>query len=204
MAKRCLIETCKREAETHCYHCSQNVCTKHYLEHKKWTQEQLHPLVDEINFIYDRLNHGNKNRTKPVPQYFVKLYSDLDKWRVDCYASIDNAYNRTRSQIESLLQTYHHEEFQKETHNVELLEKIREQIRELLKEGDVTYRQLETMKQQLEEFKRQEEIPIKCPNVRLVTQRLDIDKYVNITTEVKYSVEKQQQPKSPQKTSLNK
>ena len=68
MAKRCLIEVCKREAETYCYHCSRDVCTKHYLEHKKWIQEQLHPLVDEMNTIYERFRHDDKKQSTSLPE----------------------------------------------------------------------------------------------------------------------------------------
>ncbi|CAF1478509.1 unnamed protein product [Rotaria sp. Silwood1] len=205
MAKRCLIETCKREAETYCYHCSNDVCTKHYLEHKKWIQEQLHPLVDEINFIYDRFHHDDKNQTKSIPQYLINVYSQLDKWKTDCHHHIDIVYHRVQSQIENIVKSHQHEETQKTNHNLELLEKLRQQLKELLKEGDMTYRQLETMKRQLEELKKKEQDPIKYPDISIITQKLDVEKYVSVTSDVKHSIEKQQQqPRSPQKPSPNK
>jgi len=204
MAKRCLVETCKREAETYCYHCSRDVCTKHYLEHKKWIQEQLHPLVDEINLIYDRLHHGDKNQTTSVPQCLINAYSQLEKWREDCQHRINIAYYRVRDQIENIVEGHKHEEAQKAVKNVESLVKMRQQLNELLKEGDVTYRQLETMKQQLEEIKKKEQEPISFPDIRIITQKIDVDKCLSVTTGVKHSNEKKQQPRSIQKTSSNK
>ncbi|CAF1467720.1 unnamed protein product [Rotaria sordida] len=207
MAKRCLIETCKREAETYCYHCSNDVCTKHYLEHKQWIQEQLNPLVDEINFIYDRLHHDDKNQTKSIPQYLINVYSQLDKWNADCHNNIDIVCHRVRSQIENIVKSNQHEETQKVIYNLESLEKLRQQLKELLKEGDVTYRQLEIMKRQLEELKKKEQEPIRYPDIRIITQKIDVSKYIGVTTDVKYPTEKQQQQqksRSPQKMSPNK
>ncbi len=188
----------------YCYHCSHNVCTKHYLEHKKWIQEQLHPLADEINMIYDRLHHVDKNQTTPTPQCLINVFSQLDKWREDCHHSIDIAYYRVRDQIQNIMENHKHDETQKVTKNLESLEKIRQQLNELLKEGDVTYRQLDTMKQQLEEIKKKEQEPIRYPDIRIITQNINVDKCISVTTDVKHPNEKQQQPRNTQKTSSNK
>ncbi|MCC7159916.1 MAG: hypothetical protein IT281_10325 [Ignavibacteria bacterium] len=204
MAKRCLIETCKREAETYCYHCCQDVCTKHYLEHKKSIQEQLHPLIDEMNFIYDRLNHGDKNQSKSLPHYCIDVYSQIDKWRADCHDRIDVVYRRARSQIETMVKSHQNETTQKAISNLESLEKMRQQLRDLLRDGDVTYRQLEEIKRQLEEFKKNEQGAIKYPDIRIVTEKIDIEKYISITIDDKHPIEKQQQLKCPQKPLSNK
>ncbi|CAF2052381.1 unnamed protein product [Rotaria magnacalcarata] len=204
MAKRCLIETCKREAETYCYHCSQDVCTKHYLEHKKSIQEQLHPLIDEMNSIYDRLNHDDKDQSKSLPHYFIDVYSQVDQWRADCHDRIDIVYRRARSQIETIVKSHQNELTQKAISNLESLEKMRQQLRALLKDGDVTHRQLEALKRQLEEFKKKEQEAIKYPDIRIITLKFDIEKHINITTDDKHPMEKQQQLKCPQKSPSNK
>jgi uncharacterized protein with von Willebrand factor type A (vWA) domain len=192
MAKRCLVETCKHEAETYCYHCSHNVCTKHYLEHKKSIQDQLHPLVDEINLLYDHLRYNDKNQTTSVPQCLINLCSQLDRWREDCRHRIDMTYDRVRHQIQNIVENRKQDETQKTVKNLESLEKIREQLKELLKEGDVTYRQLETMKHQLEEIKKKEQELVKYPDIRIIIQKFDVDKCVSVTTDVKHTNEKQQ------------
>lgn len=197
MAKRCLIETCKREAETYCYHCSQDVCTKHYLEHKKWIQEQLHPLVDEINLTYDRLRHNDKNQMPPVPQFLTNNYNQLDKWREDCHRRVDITYYRVRDQIENIIESHKQEEAEKVVKNFESLENMRKELNELLKEGDVTYRQLETIKQQLGEIKKKEQAPVKYPNIRIKTEKIDIDKCISVITNSKHPNETQEQPKIP-------
>ena len=185
MAKRCLIETCKREAETYCYHCSRNVCTKHYLEHKSWIQDQLHPLVDEMNLVYDRLRHDDKKTTTSVPQCWTTAWNLLDKWREDCHHRIDLTYDRVRIQVETIVEKYKVEETEKVSKNLDSLEKLRQKLNELLKEGDMTYRQLETMKQQLEEIKKKEQEPLKYPDIRIVSQKLEIEKCISVVTDLK-------------------
>lgn len=203
MDRRCSIEACKREAEIFCYHCSQDVCSEHLLEHKKWIQEQLPPLIDEINLVYDRLHHDDKNRTTSVPQYLINACSELDKWREDCRNRIDIVYQRARHQIEDVVESLKHDETQKGVRILDSLEKVRQQFKELLKEGDVTYRQLEIMKQQLEEIKTKEQEPIRYPGILITTQKLDVDKSVNVTIDVKGSVDEQQKL-STQTASLRK
>jgi len=201
MDRVCSVEACKREAETHCYHCSRDVCTKHYLEHKKSIQEQLPPLIDEINLIYDRLRHSDQIQTA-LPQCLINACNQLDKWREDCHHHIDTTYQRVRSQIEDIAAKHKHEETQKAVKNLESLEKFRQQLNELLKEGDVTYRQIERMRQQLEEIKNKEQEPIKYPDVHLITQKLDADKYASVTVDVKSSTDEQQKPRSTPTPSL--
>jgi SpoVK/Ycf46/Vps4 family AAA+-type ATPase len=202
MDRICSVETCKREAETYCYHCSHDVCTKHYLEHKKSIQEQLPPLIDEINLIYERLYHSDEIQTA-LSQCLINAYSQLDKWRADCHRRIDTTYQRVHKQIEDIAEKHKHEETQKAVKNLESLEKMRQQVNELLKEGDVTYRQIERTKQQLQEIKNKEQEPIKYPDVRIITQKLDADKYASITVDVKSSIDEIQKPRSPQIPSMS-
>ena len=204
MAKRCLIEVCKREAETHCYHCSQDVCTKHYLEHKKWIQEQLHPLIDDMNLVYDRLSHNDKNEDASVPECLINAYNQLDNWHAECHQRIDIIYQRVRYQVENIVKTHRHNETQNMVHTLESLKKLRQQFQQLLKEDDVTYRQLETMKRQLEELKKKEQERIKYPDIRIITHKIDIDNLITVTTDTKHPSEKQQQPKDTSKAAANK
>jgi uncharacterized protein with von Willebrand factor type A (vWA) domain len=174
------------------------------LEHKKSIQDQLHPLVDEINLLYDRLCHNNKNQTTSVPQCLINVCSQLDRWREDCHHRIDMTYDRVRHQMESIVENHKHDERQKTVKNLESLEKIREQLKELLKDGDVTYRQLKTMKHQLEEIKKKEQELVKYPDIRIINQKIDVDKCVSVATDIKHSNEKQQQSRSTQQISPNK
>lgn len=186
MAKHCSIETCKREAETYCYHCSHDVCTKHYLEHKNSIQEQLHPLVDQINLLYDRLRHDDQNKsTLSTSQSVINVRSQLDQWRDECHYRIDMIYDRVRQQIDGIVEGHNQEERQKREKNLKSLEEIREQLKELLKESDVTHRQLEAMKHKLEEIKKKEQEPVNYPDIRIVIDKIDLEKCVRLITENK-------------------
>jgi hypothetical protein len=106
--------------------------------------------------------------------------------------------------MESIVENHKHDERQKTVKNLESLEKIREQLKELLKDGDVTYRQLKTMKHQLEEIKKKEQELVKYPDIRIINQKIDVDKCVSVATDIKHSNEKQQQSRSTQQISPNK
>jgi hypothetical protein len=183
------VEACKREAETHCYHCSRDVCTTHYLEHKKSIQEQLPSFIDEVNVIYERLRRSDKNQATSAPYYLVNVYNQLDQWRVDCHQHIDTVYQGVQNQIQSIAESHKHGETQKAVGILESLEKMREQLKELLTEGDVTYRQLETMKKQLEEIKKKEQEPINYPDIRIITEKIDVEKHARVTVESKNPID---------------
>jgi DNA repair exonuclease SbcCD ATPase subunit len=198
MDKRCLVEACKREAETHCYHCSRDVCTTHYLEHKKSIQEQLPSFVDEVNVIYERLRRSDKNQAAtPAPYYLINVYNQLDQWRLDCHQHIDTVYQGVRNQIENIAESRKNQETQKAVGILESLEKMREQLKELLNEGDVTYRQLETMKKQLEEIKKKEQESINYPDIRIITKKIDVEKHARVTVESKRPIDEQRISTSP-------
>ena len=190
-----MVEACKREAETHCYHCSQDVCSKHFFEHKKLIQEQLPSLVDEVNVIYDRLRQMNGKETTLVLPSLTAAYGQLEQWRVDCHRQIDLVYDHFRLQIDSISENHRHEENLKSKKLLESVEKMREQVREMLKDDDITHRQLETLRKQLVEIEQREREPINCPGIRLTTQKIDVKNHVNIVTETKLLVAEEQRPK---------
>ena len=185
MAKRCLVETCKREAETYCYHCSHDVCTKHYLEHKNSIQEQVHPFVDQINLLYDRLRHDDQNKIMSTAQSVINVRSQLDQWRDECHQRIDMIYDRVQHQIDGIVEGCKQDERQRRGKNLKSLEEIREQMKDLLKESDITHRQLETMKQKLEEIKRKEQEPVNYPDIRIAIDKIDMEKCVRLITKAK-------------------
>ena len=199
MARQCSAENCKREAETYCYHCSNDVCTKHYLEHKKAIQAQLPWLIDEVNLIYDRIQRNNKSHKPTAPQSSLDAYNQLEKWRQECHEHIDTVYQRIRSQIEVIVNNYKLERSQRTATLVESLEKLRQKVNQLKKDDDVTYRQLETMKQQLEELKQKEQEPNKHQDLRLIAQKIDVSKHINIIHEGKCVHEEQPRRKPTRK-----
>lgn len=201
MARRCTTENCKREAETYCYHCSNDVCTKHYLEHKKSIQAELPWLTDEVNIFYDCIQRNRKSHRPSAPQCSIDAYNQLEKWRQECHEHIDTVCQRIRSQIEVIVDNYKIEQSQHTTKIIESLEKLRQKVNQLKKDDDVTYRQLETMKQQLDELKRKEKEPNKQSDLRLIAQKIDISKHINIIHEGKCIHEEQPKRRSVRKPS---
>ena len=180
MARQCKTNNCKREAEAFCYHCSSDVCFKHYLEHKKEIQDQLPGFVDQVNLLYEQLKHKNTNSSEKKPTFYTQAHNKLSNWRTECYQHIDTVYEKTLDQLNSLVKNYQNEVNQKSKNNVESLEKIRQQLNELLKEDDVTYQQLQTMRQQLQKIKQNEQEPTRYPEFSITTERIDVNRYVRV------------------------
>ena len=191
-----MVEACKREAETHCYHCSQDVCSKHFLEHKNSIQEQLPSFVDEVNVIYDRLRHAGQKESTFVPPTLLAAYGQLEQWRVDCHEQIDFVYNEFRLHIDDIVQNCKRQDTQKSMNLLQSLEKTREQMKEMLKDNDVTHRQLEVLKRQLETIKQMEQEPIEYPDIQVTTEKLDVRNHINIVTQAKTSFAEQKRPTS--------
>ena len=189
----CSINGCIRDIETYCYHCSRDVCTKHYLEHKNRIQAKFPPFVAEVNVIYDRLLHKQQNSTTLLPQYLVNAYNQLYNWRENCLQRIDFIYKRVRNQIEDIAEIQKKDENEKSTKIIESLEKLRRKLKDLSSEGDITYKQIQILKQQLDDIKNKEQELKKYPDIRIITQKIDVEKCVHVTTDIKYSTVKQQQ-----------
>lgn len=191
-----MVEACKREAETHCYHCSQDVCSRHFLEHKNSIQEQLPLFVDEVNVIYDRLRRAAEKESTFVPPSLLAAYGQLEQWRVDCHQQIDFVYNQFRLRIDDIVQDCKHQDTHKSMKLLESLEKMREQVNELLKENDVTHRQLEVLKRQLETIKQTELEPVEYPDIHVTTEELNVRNDIKIVNKTAASFAEPKRPKS--------
>ena len=141
----------------------------------------------------------NKSHKPTAPQSSLDAYNQLEKWRQECHEHIDTVYQRIRSQIEVIVNNYKLERSQRTATLLESLEKLRQKVNQLKKDDDVTYRQLETMKQQLEELKQKEQEPNKHQDLRLIAQKIDVSKHINIIHEGKCVHEEQPRRKPTRK-----
>ncbi|CAF1312993.1 unnamed protein product [Adineta steineri] len=185
MTKDCLITGCKKQAATYCYHCSQDLCTSHSTEHKEWIQGQLLPIINDANTMHEHFHHCDKDQTMATLQCLTDVREQLDHWRSDCYHHIDSVYDQAQRQLALILEKHNAELTKKTTQNVESLKTIRRELGELLSEGNIAYRQIDKLKKQINEIKRNEQERINDPDIRIITQKLDVEKHVDIIWNVK-------------------
>ncbi|CAF1509832.1 unnamed protein product, partial [Adineta steineri] len=75
----CSSPECKNDANALCLHCDKHVCTKHYLEHVKLTNDELLPLADQLNTIINTLQEINVTHISQLAM------EQLEQWRLESH-----------------------------------------------------------------------------------------------------------------------
>ena len=146
MPPPCAIKTCKRRSRGVCHCCNKNLCPDHWKEHDDAHNFQLNPFVDQINTLGEQLLALN------VDELISNGYQKLDKWRDDCYMTINDFHQQ---KCEELKQRCH----QKVDKQRKEIEQIRAKVNELIREQEATYEDIPALKatindirQDIEEF----------------------------------------------------
>ena len=187
MAKQCWIESCNDRADEYCYHCSQEVCHRHFTEHKKWLQEQLLPLINQVNVMFNRVQHCDMDQTMFTLSSLSDARQKLDVWRSDSVRHIDDVYDRTLQKMTVTLEAHKQDALEKNRQNLDSLSRLRRRLGELLSEGDIAHGQIQSMRQQLEEINRKEQKLNEHPDIRLVTDKVEAEKHVHVIYEHRQS-----------------
>ncbi|CAF0743966.1 unnamed protein product [Didymodactylos carnosus] len=144
IVKQCQITSCKRKVETHCYHCNQDVCGKHFNQHKQEIKDQIYPLVDEINELKDKLNHF---------EFFdsmKQIYDKLEVWKYESHQFIDQLYTQKYHEIEMLVKEFKNEKLNKIDNLGQKIKKAIDEDDETLDEIQLFQTALDTMKNSLQ------------------------------------------------------
>jgi hypothetical protein len=136
---KCDVTGCKRDYDTICAHCQASFCSKHYIIHIKLANNDLVPLADQVNSMINSVQYAN-----PMHQAFKQL----EESREMSHRHIDNLYDEKKQQLQ--LEVELKRELQ--------LNKLREldyQVKKLVSDGDASFKQIEKLKKDFEETRRQ-------------------------------------------------
>ena len=86
-SSKCLIDDCKRDFDTVCAHCQGNFCSKHYIEHVKLANDDLIPLVDQLNSMINTIQ-----QLDPIQHSLQQL----EQWREISHRYIDDFCNEKK------------------------------------------------------------------------------------------------------------
>ena len=139
----CEIESCQRISATHCYHCNKRVCRPHFNEHADQLMQELNPLADSINALGEKIN------SFCVKEYQQVILGKLTKWRDQCIKNVNEFYELKKEQVDLLFENNKEVFPQQTSGHHEKLVTLRNQTETLVTEGDVTYEQLQILKQKL-------------------------------------------------------
>ncbi|CAF3337574.1 unnamed protein product [Rotaria socialis] len=141
--KPCEIESCQRISATLCRHCRRNVCRRHFVEHADQLLQELNPLADSINEM------GEKITSFCTKDYRKKLLDKLIQWRDDAIQSINDLFELKKQKLDLLLQDNEDDFSQQTADHSEVLDTLKNETAALIKEGDVTFEQLQLLKRKL-------------------------------------------------------
>jgi hypothetical protein len=158
-SSKCSVNGCKRDFDTLSTHCQSNVCTKHYIEHAKLAHDELVPLADQLNSIINSIQ-----QLDPLHQAFQQL----EQWREKSHQHIDKLYNEKKRELQVEVQ-------QKLKKQMNKLRELSEQVKELIDEGDASFKQIEKIKKDIDECQQQCKQFEKADYLRLNLKLIEIE-----------------------------
>ncbi len=141
--KSCEIESCQRISATLCRHCNKNVCRHHFNEHADQLLQELNLLVDNVNEL------GQKISSFCVKEYKQKEFDKLTQWRNEAIQNINDLYELKKQKFDLLFQGNEEIFSQRTTSHLEVLDTLKNDTAALVKEGDVTFEELQMLKRRL-------------------------------------------------------
>jgi TLD len=160
-SSKCSISGCKRDFDTLCTHCQSNVCLKHYIEHAKLANVELVPLADRLNSLINSIQ-----QLDPLPQAFQQL----EQWREISHQYIDKLCNEKKQEIKAEVQ-------RKLEIQMNKLRELSQQVKELIDEGDASFKQIENIKRDIDECQKQLKQFEKADYIRLSLKPIQIDTF---------------------------
>jgi hypothetical protein len=141
--KPCEIESCQRISATICHHCNKNICRHHFVQHADELMEELNPLADSFNEL------GEKISSFSVKEYKQKAADKLMQWRDEAIQNINDLYELKKQKLDLLIEDNKEVFAQRTTSHSEVLDTLKNETAALVKEGDVTFEQLQILKKKL-------------------------------------------------------
>ena len=142
----CQVARCQRLASALCFCCQNNVCTSHMLEHIKQMKTKLDPLENEVTSTMERI------RSFTLEQLSGPVLTQLNQWRKEMHDFIDEIHQSETKAIEDLLQVNRRKFADYKREQSDAVTNLQRDVKRLLEDGDVTFEQIESFKNQLKEI----------------------------------------------------
>ncbi len=159
---KCAVEECKRSSDNRCDHCQAQVCTKHYIEHIKLVNAKLPSLSDELNSIINSMQEQDFTRY---------VFEQLEQWREQSHRHIDRLCDEKKQELKAEID-------QKIGEHMKTLRQLSENIKELIADGDASFKEIDDLRKSIEECRQQ------CQQLEIADYfQLDV-KAINLETKL--------------------
>jgi hypothetical protein len=138
-SSKCFINSCKRNGDILCDHCRSQVCTKHYIEHVKLANAELTSLSDELNSLVNTMQEHDPTH---------HAFEELEHWREESHHRIDELCEEKKRQLKIEIN-------QKLDNQMRELHELSREVKELIDEGDASFKQIKNIKKCIEECQNQ-------------------------------------------------
>lgn len=142
MSQSCDNESCQSTLGISCHCCDKTFCPDHLDEHYQLINNQLNPLVKEINALNDQFTR--KTKEKLIGNCLEKL----NTWRNESYKLIDNLYEKKREELEK----YYMENTEKQCKEIN---EIQLKLNKVIHQQDATEKDIEIFKSTIHNIKYQ-------------------------------------------------
>jgi hypothetical protein len=140
MSQSCVVDLCESTLGISCHCCDKIFCPDHLNEHYEVINEQLNPLVNEINNLTKQITQ--KTKEKLIGQSLQKL----ETWRDESHQMIDRLYGKKRQELE---QNY----AQKTEKQRKEIDEIQSKINKLIHEQNTTEEDIQLFKTTINNIK---------------------------------------------------
>jgi hypothetical protein len=142
---------CKRDVQALCYHCSKNLCRVHLMQHAQLIEEktraELQSLTDQFNELSSRFNQlsiSDDILNGPLAQ--------LEKWRTEAYAKIDQIVENKGRELHDELDKYRKFFLANKEEQLAKLNANKKTLAELIEESDATSEQIANLQKSVDEI----------------------------------------------------
>ena len=145
--KTCEIQDCERISATLCSHCKQHICRRHFNQHADQLMKQLDPLADSFNELGEKINCFS------VKDYKEEIFNKLINWRDQAIQSVNDLYDLKTQKLDLLFNENEEVFSRRKDRHLEVLDVLKNEVAALVKEGDVTFEQLQILKGKFQRLK---------------------------------------------------
>ena len=134
---------CDRAASVNCFCCNTNICKRHLTEHIEAVKTQIDPLANESKQMVEKFE--DLTIEKITESSFVRLH----QWKNDMHQSIDEIFSNKIQEMKDLIDRNKEKFTEFKNHQLQTVLKIEDQVKELIKDGDATFDQIQSLRNHL-------------------------------------------------------
>ena len=114
-----------------------------FTEHVNVVKAQVDPLANEINTTVEKI------QGLTIEQFSEKPLVELKQWQSDMHQLIDEIFLTKSKEIEDLIELNKDKFDEHKTQQFEIITKIQDDVKQLVEDGEVTFEQIQLLKNQL-------------------------------------------------------